>query len=72
MTRSEHLAWAKQRALEYVDQGNVSDAFTSMVSDLGKHDELQNHMGLEMMTMLFLSGGLNDPHAMRHYIEGFN
>lgn len=41
MTRAEHLAWAKQRALEYVDRGELGYAIASMFSDLGKHPELQ-------------------------------
>lgn len=38
MTREQHLAWAKQRALEYVDAGEVDQAFASLMSDLNKHD----------------------------------
>ena len=39
MTRSEHLAWCKTRALEYCKVGNIDDALASMLSDLGKHPE---------------------------------
>lgn len=39
MTRAEHLAWAKARALEYLDRGDAANALASMISDLGKHDE---------------------------------
>ena len=35
-TRAEHLAWCKKRALEYVDAGDLLQAYTSMASDLGK------------------------------------
>lgn len=38
MTRAEHVAWAKERALEYVEAGQLTDAWTSLVSDLGKHE----------------------------------
>jgi hypothetical protein len=40
MTRAEHVAWAKARALEYVEAGNYQDAMSSMMSDLGKHPDI--------------------------------
>lgn len=45
MTRDELLAWAKQRALEYCDEGEINSALASMLSDLHKHPELENHAG---------------------------
>lgn len=72
MTRAEHLAWSKQRALEYVERGDVSNAFTSMISDLGKHEETRNHPAIELGTKLFLSGHLHTPTGMREFIQGFN
>lgn len=41
MTRSEHIAWAKQRALEYVAAGKPAEAISSITSDLCKHEETQ-------------------------------
>jgi hypothetical protein len=72
ITRQEHLAWCKQRALEYVDAGDTQNAFTSMASDLGKHPETANHAGIELGMMQLMSGMLNDTDAMRKFIEGFN
>lgn len=72
MTRSEHLAWAKERALEYVAAGDLGQAFTSMASDLRKHDELIDHPGLLMGSMLFFGGHLNSEPEMRDWVEGFN
>lgn len=37
MTRAEHFAWCKQRAVEYVERGELANAVTSMLSDLSKH-----------------------------------
>ena len=42
MTRAEHLQWCKDRALVYVDQGNFSEALSSMISDLQKNHETCN------------------------------
>ena len=38
-TRQEHLAQCKQRALAYIDSGDLDNALMSMVSDLKKHPE---------------------------------
>lgn len=72
MTRAEHLEWAKQRALEYVDAGDLNNAFNSVVSDLQKHPETADHAGIQLGMMQLMGGFLNSPIAMRHFIEGFN
>lgn len=74
MTRAEHLAWAKARALEYVDEGNLNEAFTSFASDLGKHPDLRSALELQtsLGMMQFMAGHLNTPQKMREWIEGFN
>jgi len=69
MTRDEHLAWCKKRALAYLPD-NPLEAMTSMGSDLKKHPELENHIGLAIMPMFY--GAHNDERAVRHWIEGFN
>lgn len=71
MTRAEHLAWCKQRALPYCDT-DVSQAFTSMASDLGKHPETAGHLGIELGMMQLMGGHLSTPEKMRSYIKGFN
>ena len=72
MTRAEHLAWCKQRALEYIDLGDVKNALASMFSDLGKHEGTRNHAAIQLGVMLMLAGHLDDPREARRYIEGFN
>ena len=71
-TRQEHMDWAKKRALEYADSGDSQGAFASMASDLNKHPETQDHLGIQMGFMLLMTGGLNSTHEMRRFIEGFN
>jgi hypothetical protein len=41
MSREEHLAWCKKRALEYLDDGDINSAIASMISDLARHPETQ-------------------------------
>jgi hypothetical protein len=72
MTRAEHLQWAKDRALEYADRGDLADAMASMTSDLNKHPETKGHAGIELMGMLALAGHLRTRKDVREYIEGFN
>ena len=71
-TKAEHLAWRKKRALEYVDFGDLSNAFASMASDLGKHEETKNHGGIQLGAMMLFAGHLDTAEKMRKFIEGFN
>lgn len=71
MTRSEHLDWCKQRALEYVDRGDLPNAFASMMRDLSKHPETANHIGIELGMVAMMGGDLGTADAMRTFIEGF-
>ena len=72
MTRTEHLDWCKKRALEYVDQGNVSSAWASMVSDLRKHPETADHIAIGLGMRMLMGGMLSSPAKMRDFIVGFN
>jgi hypothetical protein len=69
MSRAEHLEWCKKRALEYLPREPV-EAMTSMMSDLKKHPELENHAGLRIAPMCY--GGHTDSRAVQKWIEGFN
>lgn len=72
MTRSEHLEWCKQRAKEYIGSGDVNGAYTSMVSDLGKHDETRGHAAIPIGMMLMMGGYLSSKDEMSKFIDGFN
>ena len=72
MTRSEHLEWCKKRALEYVDRGDLNNAFTSIASDLRKHPETETHGGIILGMMMLMGDQLSTPEKMRKFIEGFN
>ena len=72
MTRAEHLQWCKDRALVYVEAGDLSQAFASFSSDMGKHGETQNHPTLFFGAGLLLNGYLGTAQKMREWIVGFN
>ena len=71
MTRDEHLAWSKKRALEYVDAGDLTLAVASMASDLKTHPDTDNPAlnGLVMIGMMYATDG--DKAAVRSWIERF-
>jgi hypothetical protein len=71
VTRNEHLAWCKSRALEYVDADDLAYAVASMASDLKKHPDTDNPAlnGLVMIGMMYVTDG--DKTAVQRWIEGF-
>jgi len=73
--REKHLDWCKERALQYLEPGefySIQDAFVSMLSDLGKHNETENHCGIELGVMLSMGGFMQDEKQVREWITGFN
>jgi hypothetical protein len=72
MTRQEHLEWCKKRANEYLDRGDVQNAYASMASDLNKHPETAGHQAIQLGMMLMMSGNLSSEREMRKFIDGFN
>jgi hypothetical protein len=72
MNREEHLEWCKKRALEYNERGDTTNAFSSFLSDMGKHEETATHMALELGMSLLLAGHLSTQQQMNDWIEGFN
>ena len=70
-TRDEHLAWAKARALEYLDkERDLKSAFASMCSDLGKHPELRVSAILAQLGLMYTLN--SDERGLRGWINGFN
>lgn len=72
MNRKEYLAWCKERALQYVDRGDIPQAWASMTSDLRKHPETEDHPAILIGSQLLMSGELLTAEKMRNFIEGFN
>lgn len=70
MDRAEHLAWCKQRALEYCDAGDLPNAVASMGSDLGKHPETEPHTILLRLGLIEAMNGNRE--GVRRWITGFN
>lgn len=67
--RSEHLAFCQQRALEYLDAGDLSNALASLVSDLRKHPDTAGVSSLVQVDGMRCVLA-NDAHGLRRVIEG--
>jgi len=68
MTRTEHLAWCKARALDYIAIGDVQGAMLSMMSDLSKHNDTKP--GIELMRLSLSAQLTNDRDLARALIDG--
>jgi hypothetical protein len=71
-SRAAHLAWCKQRALAYVEAGDLQGAFASMGSDLRKHPDTDNPHIQALGLGLMMNGHLDTQAKMRDWINGFN
>ncbi len=71
-TREEHLAWCKQRALAYVDRGDLTNALASFGSDMRKHPQTDTDAVAVLLGAEGVRCFMNDDAAgMRRLIEGF-
>lgn len=70
--RTEHMAWCKQRALEYADRGDLVNALASFASDVRKDESTDTPA---VTTLIAMEGMrlvmVNDIAGMRRFIEGF-
>jgi len=70
MTRNEYLEWAKKRALEYLDAGDLQNAVASMGSDLNQHEDFKGIVSnLFPLAVIYIADG--DSEGVRRWIEGF-
>jgi hypothetical protein len=73
-TREQHLKWCKDRAMEYVNMGDNSQALASMASDLGKHPDTAPSSGMAstLGIGLLMAGQLGTVEQGAKFIQGFN
>ena len=68
MTRDEHLEFAKRRALEQVEMGDVHHALWTFASFLNLHGETRNHPLILQGSMMLKAGTIDTPELMRSFI----
>ncbi len=69
-TAAEHFAWAKQRAIEYVDMGDGPSAMSSLISDLNKHPGTAGILRPELQTLFIGEVMIGGAQGARRFIEG--
>lgn len=70
--RAQYLADIKIRALKYCDQGDVTGAFASFLSDLSKRNFTKDHVAITLGMGLRSNGHLTTVEGMREFINGTN
>lgn len=71
--RGEYLQWCKDRAMEYVNRGELLEGVTSMMSDMEKRDDTKLGpalSGLGIHAAMAATQGNRD--MVERYILGFN
>lgn len=71
-SRAEHLKFCKDRAIKELETGTPNDAWSSMLSDMTKHEETATHPAIELGMMLSMTGHLSTAKQVREFILGFN
>tara|TARA_R110000744_G_scaffold338330_1_gene443527 strand:- start:51 stop:272 length:222 start_codon:yes stop_codon:yes gene_type:complete len=73
MTRSEHLQWAKDRAKELLNAGDIAGGMASFTSDMGKHEAtnetLQNGISQAIIMQALMT---NNARECVDCVDGFN
>jgi hypothetical protein len=69
MTDDERLEWCKQRALKYLDKGDVRNAICSMMSDMNDYKVGTKNEAIAMLGIMIASR--NDEVEARRWIVGF-
>jgi hypothetical protein len=69
VTRDGHVEWCKQRALEYVEIGDLDEAVSGMLSDLLKHEKNVLNPMLAMTGLYSVQLGAE---GVKRWINGFN
>jgi len=71
MTRDEHIAWCKRRAIDEMEfSTDPKQGVVSMMSDIRKHPET-NSEALQALCMMTLLGPCTEQ-GVRDFIQGFN
>lgn len=72
MTRADHIAWTRQRALAELDGtlAGRANALASLTSDLSKHPDTAGHCAAPLAVLLAVGGHLDTDEQVREHIEG--
>ena len=71
MNRQEHLQWCKDRANAYLDEGDIQNGITSMLSDMNKHPKTRLNDGGALAMLGVFEMERNDLASARRFVDGF-
>jgi len=71
MNRAEHLQWCKDRALEHINNGDINQGITSMMSNIRKHPETDSEAYASLCMMMLMGNQLSTKQAAVDFINGF-
>jgi len=69
--RAEYIKWAKDRAINILDTGDINGAWASMASDISNRQDAQDTTAILLGTQLMAGGKLSTVDQMRDFINGF-
>lgn len=69
-TAAEHFAWARGRAMEYVEAGDGGNAMASLVSDLSKHPGTAGILTADLQGLFLGEVAIGGAVGARRFIEG--
>lgn len=69
--REEDLAFAKKRAIEYIEHGDLTGAIDSMASDLTKWNIADPHLVAMMCLTIRMNANLT-AQEVKSWVEGWN
>lgn len=71
MTKNQYMRWCKERALEYLDRGDLKHALASFIGDVTAHDETRDAINPATLMLATAAAENGDSREMRRWIEGF-
>lgn len=72
VSREDHLAWCKSRALECVARGDLHEAVASMISDMQKHPLTDTRALGDLAMAGMMDAKKRDARAVKRWIEDFD
>jgi hypothetical protein len=70
--REAYLIRSKEQAYEHLKNGDFETAYCSIMNDLKNHEELSEHMAIELGRILKDQGLLSNCHQTNIFIEGIS
>jgi hypothetical protein len=73
LSTADYIAWARARALAYVDRGETVQALSSLISDLGGRADTAEMAAVASLfgAALAATGHLDTAEQMREWIDSF-